>query len=62
MSTPSTVTGTGQLPLLAAQTAAANPTTIAYIGDFNSGASAVSIPILNRSRSRRSARTAAPWG
>jgi branched-chain amino acid transport system substrate-binding protein len=33
---------------LAAQTAAADPTTIAYIGDFNSGASAVSIPILNR--------------
>jgi len=31
-----------------AQTAAANPTTIGYIGDFNSGASAVSIPILNR--------------
>jgi len=32
----------------AAQTAAANATTIGYLGDFNSGASAVSIPILNR--------------
>ena len=32
----------------AAQTAAANRTTIGYIGDFNSGASAASIPILNR--------------
>jgi branched-chain amino acid transport system substrate-binding protein len=32
----------------AAQTAAANSTTIGYIGDFNSGASAVSVPILNR--------------
>jgi branched-chain amino acid transport system substrate-binding protein len=32
----------------AAQTAAANLTTVGYIGDFNSGASAVSIPILNR--------------
>ena len=32
----------------AAQTAAANPTTIGYLGDFNSGASAVSIPVLNR--------------
>jgi branched-chain amino acid transport system substrate-binding protein len=34
--------------LLAAQTAAADRTTIGYIGDFNSGASAVSIPVLNR--------------
>jgi len=33
---------------VAAQKAAANSTTIGYIGDFNSGASAVSIPILNR--------------
>ncbi len=33
---------------LAAQTAAADRTTVAYIGDFDSGASAVSIPILNR--------------
>ena len=32
----------------AAQTAAGNRTTIGYIGDYNSGASAVSIPILNR--------------
>lgn len=32
----------------AAQSAASNPTTIGYIGDLNSGASAVSIPILNR--------------
>jgi branched-chain amino acid transport system substrate-binding protein len=32
----------------AAQTAAADPRTIAYLGDFSSGASAVSIPILNR--------------
>ncbi len=31
-----------------AQKAGADPTTIAYVGDFNSGASAVSIPILNR--------------
>jgi branched-chain amino acid transport system substrate-binding protein len=38
----------GAATTLAAQTAAANATTIAYIGDFNSGASAVSIPILNR--------------
>lgn len=30
-----------------AQTASADPTTIAYVGDFNSGASGVSIPILN---------------
>lgn len=37
----------GAATTLAAQTAAANPTTVAYIGDFNSGASAVSIPILN---------------
>lgn len=33
---------------LAAQTAADNRTTIGYLGDFNSGASAISIPILNR--------------
>ncbi len=32
----------------AAQTAATDRTTIGYVGDFNSGASAVSIPILNR--------------
>jgi branched-chain amino acid transport system substrate-binding protein len=32
-----------------ARLAAQNPTTIGYIGDFNSGASAVSIPLLNRS-------------
>ncbi len=32
----------------AAQTAATNPTTIAYLGDFNSGATAVSLPVLNR--------------
>jgi branched-chain amino acid transport system substrate-binding protein len=38
----------GAATTLAAQTAAADRTTIAYIGDFNSGASAVSIPILNR--------------
>jgi branched-chain amino acid transport system substrate-binding protein len=31
-----------------AHTAAANPTTIGYIGELNSGASAVSIPVLNR--------------
>jgi len=38
----------GAAATLAAQTAAANPTTIAYLGDLNSGASAISIPILNR--------------
>ena len=37
----------GPAASLAAQTAAKDPTTIAYLGDFNSGASAVSIPILN---------------
>ena len=31
-----------------AQTAARDTSTIGYLGDFNSGASAVSIPILNR--------------
>ncbi len=31
-----------------AHTALANPTTIGYLGEFNSGASAVSIPLLNR--------------
>jgi branched-chain amino acid transport system substrate-binding protein len=31
-----------------AHLAAANPTTIGYIGELNSGASAVSIPVLNR--------------
>lgn len=31
-----------------AQTAAAAPHTIGYLGDFNSGASAISIPIMNR--------------
>lgn len=31
-----------------AHTATADPTTIGYIGEFNSGASAVSIPLLNR--------------
>lgn len=30
--------------------AAQDPTTIGYLGDFNSGASAVSIPLLNRAR------------
>jgi branched-chain amino acid transport system substrate-binding protein len=38
----------GAAATLAAQTAAANPTTIAYLGDLNSGATAVSLPILNR--------------
>jgi branched-chain amino acid transport system substrate-binding protein len=33
---------------LNARQASADPTTIGYIGDFHSGASAVSIPILNR--------------
>lgn len=33
---------------LNARHAAQDPSTIAYVGDFNSGASAVSIPILNR--------------
>lgn len=33
---------------LDAHIAIANPTTIGYIGDFDSGASAVSIPLLNR--------------
>jgi branched-chain amino acid transport system substrate-binding protein len=33
---------------LNARTAVKDPTTIGYIGDFNSGASAISIPILNR--------------
>lgn len=32
-----------------ARKAAANPRTIAYLGEFNSGASTVSMPILNRS-------------
>ena len=32
-----------------ARVAAANPTTIGYIGELNSGASAISIPLLNRS-------------
>lgn len=32
----------------AAQAAAGNPATVAYVGDLNSGATAVSIPILNR--------------
>ncbi|MHB8656422.1 MAG: branched-chain amino acid ABC transporter substrate-binding protein [Solirubrobacteraceae bacterium] len=31
-----------------ARTAAADPTTVGYLGELNSGASAVSIPILNR--------------
>ena len=31
-----------------ARKAASNPRTIAYLGEFNSGASAVSMPILNR--------------
>jgi branched-chain amino acid transport system substrate-binding protein len=31
-----------------AHTAAADPTTIGYIGELNSGASAISIPVLNR--------------
>jgi len=39
---------TASAATLAAQTAAANPTTIGYIGDFDSGASAISIPILNK--------------
>lgn len=38
----------GAATTAAAQTAAVDRSTIAYIGDFNSGASAVSIPILNR--------------
>jgi branched-chain amino acid transport system substrate-binding protein len=33
---------------LNARTAVKDPTTIGYIGDFNSGASAISIPVLNR--------------
>ncbi len=38
----------GPATQLAAQTAAADPTTIAYVGDFNSGASGISLPVLNR--------------
>ncbi len=33
---------------LAARTAAADPTAIGYVGDLDSGASAVSIPLLSR--------------
>lgn len=33
-----------------ARLAAQDPTAVAYVGDFNSGASAVSIPLLNRAR------------
>jgi branched-chain amino acid transport system substrate-binding protein len=47
-STPGSGVWNAAAAVTAAQTAAANPTTIGYIGDFNSGASAVSIPILNR--------------
>jgi branched-chain amino acid transport system substrate-binding protein len=47
-STPGSQVWNAAAAAAAAQTAAANPTTIGYIGDFNSGASAVSIPILNR--------------
>ncbi len=47
-STPSTGAWNAAAAAAAAQTAAANRTTIGYIGDFNSGASAASIPILNR--------------
>jgi branched-chain amino acid transport system substrate-binding protein len=47
-STPGSDVWNAAAAAAAAQTAAANPTTIGYIGDFNSGASAVSIPILNR--------------
>jgi branched-chain amino acid transport system substrate-binding protein len=35
---------------LDARSAAQNPTTVGYLGDFNSGASAISIPLLNRAR------------
>jgi branched-chain amino acid transport system substrate-binding protein len=35
---------------LDARLAAQDPTTVAYLGDFNSGASAISIPLLNRAR------------
>ena len=34
--------------LLAARTAASDPRTVAYLGELDSGASAVSIPVLNR--------------
>ena len=47
-STPSSGIWSAAAAAAAAQTAAADPTTIGYIGDLNSGASAVSIPILNR--------------
>jgi branched-chain amino acid transport system substrate-binding protein len=47
-SSPSSGVWNAAAAATAAQTAAANSTTIGYIGDFNSGASAVSIPILNR--------------
>jgi len=47
-STPGGGQWTASAATLAAQTAAANPTTIGYIGDFDSGASAISIPILNK--------------
>jgi branched-chain amino acid transport system substrate-binding protein len=35
---------------LDARLAAQDPTTVGYLGDFNSGASAISIPLLNRAR------------
>ena len=41
-----------------AKTAAAGHDTIAYLGDYNSGASAVSLPLINASGSSRSARRA----
>ncbi len=47
-STPGSGVWSADAAAAAAQTAAANATTVGYIGDFNSGASAVSIPILNR--------------
>ncbi len=47
-STPGSDVWNAAAAAAAAQTAVANPTTIGYIGDFNSGASAASIPILNR--------------
>jgi branched-chain amino acid transport system substrate-binding protein len=47
-SSPSSGVWNAAAAATAAQTAAANSTTIGYIGDFNAGASAVSIPILNR--------------
>lgn len=44
-----------------ARLATRDPSTIAYLGDLNSGATAISIPVLSRAGVPRSAPPARPW-